>query len=120
MKATTSAAALRSLAVLILLTGCRHATPPAPVTIVAVASSDLPACRRTVNVGDDAALAAALDGAAAGDCLLLANGAYRFAIAGKQGQADAPIVVRAARRGGARIESAGLQVRGSAHVVLDG
>jgi hypothetical protein len=61
-----------------------------------------------VQVATPDALRAALDGAAPGDVITLAPGAYRFQgkgiVIARAGRADAPIVVRAARPGTVHIE----------------
>jgi hypothetical protein len=80
---------------------------------------DLPACARTVAVPGAAALAAALTGAQAGDCLVLADGAYTgFTITAK-GTAAAPIVIRSANRGKV-VMSANVQMMASSYVVVEG
>src|SRR5437762_3569552 len=60
------------------------------------ASDPLVACARNVAVTSSGALAKALDGAKAGDCIVLADGQYTFPTVDAQGTATNPIVVRAA------------------------
>lgn len=70
-----------------------------------------PAFARDVPVSDAAGLMAAIDGAVAGDVILLADGTYALGDVrcNAAGRADAPIVVRAVRRLGARLELSGLE-----------
>ena len=69
--------------------------PPPPLQ----PEEPLPACKRTTPVPDGGALAAAISGAQAGDCLVLADGNYTFPGISKRATAEAPIVIRAANRG---------------------
>jgi hypothetical protein len=73
--------------------------PPGP-------EEPLPACKRTVNVSDSAALATAISGAQAGDCIVLADGTYTFPTINAKATADAPVVIRAANRLKATVEPA--------------
>ena len=130
----TSAMRSRLCALMALTLGaCRHApapppvppAPPQPPTAQSALPPDsidepLPACRRTTNVGDDASLAAAIAAATPGDCILLGDGDYRIEPITKQATADAPLVLRAAHRGKATVSRAGLTVRASAHVIIEG
>ena len=65
--------------------------PPGP-------DEPLPPCKRTVDVTDSGALATAIGGAQAGDCIVLADGTYTFPNITAKGTAAAPIVIRAANR----------------------
>lgn len=80
----------------------------------------LPACQREVPVADSAELRAALVGAEPGDCLLLADGDYRFASVTARGQASAPIVIRPKNRGKASVSEGLLVFEGAAHVAIEG
>ncbi|MCC7538380.1 MAG: right-handed parallel beta-helix repeat-containing protein, partial [Deltaproteobacteria bacterium] len=78
------------------------------IALVSIASE---AWARDVPVSDSAGLRAAIEGAVAGDVILLADGTYSSGDVrcNAMGRADAPIVVRAMRRLGARIELSGLE-----------
>jgi hypothetical protein len=91
-------------------------SPPPPVE---PADVPLPACKRTVPVADAAALATALGGAQAGDCLELADGAYTFPSLNLKGTAEAPIVVKAAHPLAVTVMTGDLNVTG-AYVVVSG
>jgi hypothetical protein len=81
----------------------------------------LPACLRTVNVANGAALAPAIMASQAGDCLVLADGNYVFpTIAMKSGQVDAPIVIRAQNRLKATVTTGDIILLGSSYIVLEG
>jgi poly(beta-D-mannuronate) lyase len=90
------------------------------VTPPGAADPPLPACLRMVPVAGSAALGAALAGAQPGDCLVLADGNYTFPVIGKTGTEAAPIVVRAANRGKAVVNTGTIHFLKAAHVVLEG
>lgn len=76
---------------------------------------------RTVNVADSTQLQSALNGALAGDRIVLANGNYTIGkMSGKNGTADKPITVVAANRGQAVVTGGQLEVASSSHVVFEG
>jgi hypothetical protein len=79
-------------------------------------SAGLPSAQRTRSVSDDNQLASALNEAVAGDQIVLANGTYSDkTISGKNGTSSAPIVIRAANPGQARINGK-LTVNGGSHI----
>jgi poly(beta-D-mannuronate) lyase len=90
--------------------------PPLPPEM----EKPLPACKKTVEVANNAALGGALSAAQAGDCLVLADGTYTFPAISKKGTADAPIVIRAKNRGMAEIPSGNLNYEGASYVVVEG
>jgi hypothetical protein len=79
----------------------------------------LPACKRTTNVSGGG-LAGAIAAAMPGDCLLVADGNYAAPTIGARGMPGAPIVIRAANRLKAVFTGGTLQLRGAAHVVVEG
>jgi poly(beta-D-mannuronate) lyase len=81
-------------------------------------SDDWPACKKKVMVDPDA-LAGALSAAAAGDCLMLADGSYGALTITAQGTADAPIILRAVNRGKVTFTGA-VSFTGAAYVGIDG
>ena len=113
-----------------LIAGCGHrasgngngkATAASPEVGSAPAPEQpLPACRRTVAIAGSDALAPAIEAAQAGDCLVLADGDYSFPVIGKRATAEQPIVIRAQNRGQAVAASGDIQLRGAAHVVIEG
>jgi poly(beta-D-mannuronate) lyase len=80
----------------------------------------LPACQRTVQVASSDELRSALGRVRAGDCLELADGKYTFPSIAARATEDAPIVIRAKQTLGAAIESGSLELRGAAHVIVQG
>jgi poly(beta-D-mannuronate) lyase len=80
----------------------------------------LPACLRTVNVSDSAALATALGAAKAGDCIILADGNYAFPAVSAKGTAEQPIVVKAANTLKAVVPTGNLAISNSAYVIVIG
>jgi poly(beta-D-mannuronate) lyase len=92
------------------------ATPaPQPPT----AEEPQPACTRTVPVPGGPALGPALAAALPGDCLIAADGEYPGLTIAARGTAQAPIVLRAARRGAATFTGR-VQLNGAAHLVVEG
>jgi poly(beta-D-mannuronate) lyase len=82
---------------------------------------ELPPCKRTVPVANTGALASAVGSAQAGDCIVLADGAYELpAITGKQGTATNPIVVKAANLLKATVDAGPFTISDSAYVVVQG
>jgi poly(beta-D-mannuronate) lyase len=81
---------------------------------------ELPPCQRTVAVSDTGGLGAALQMAAAGDCLVLADGTYTAPTISAKGTTAHPIIVRAANRGKATFNGGQLVLRGAADVVVEG
>ena len=79
----------------------------------------LPPCKRTTSVSGGG-LAGAIAAAMPGDCLLVADGNYAAPTIGARGMPGAPIVIRAANRLKAVLGSGTLQLRGAAHVVVEG
>jgi poly(beta-D-mannuronate) lyase len=76
---------------------------------------------RVVDVGTSDELAAAFEGAQAGDQIVLADGEYEIGgIDGKQGTEAEPITVTAKNRGKAVISGGQLEVAGSSYVTLEG
>jgi hypothetical protein len=106
------------LSALLATAGCGGSSEPTAAGPAAVDTS-LPACKRTVAVGNSAELNAATAGAVAGDCVVLGDGSYTFQAINKSGTEASPIVVRAANRGKAIVSSGSLDVRG-AYVVVEG
>jgi hypothetical protein len=94
-------------------------TPPPVPPPASPVDEPLPACTRTVAVAEGGALGAAVAGATAGDCLVAADGVYPGLTIGARGTAEAPIVIRAAKRGGA-VFTGRVTLAGAAHVVLEG
>ncbi len=90
--------------------------PAAPV----VSETPLPPCVRTVPVAASAALGPAVTAAQPGDCLVLADGNYTFPVITRTGSEAAPIVVRAANRGKAVVNSGAIHLLRSAYLVLEG
>jgi hypothetical protein len=80
----------------------------------------LPACQRTVPVASSAELATAIGSAKPGDCLVLADGNYAFPTITLTGSEASPIVIRAANRGKAVLNSGTLFIDRSAYVVVEG
>jgi hypothetical protein len=87
--------------------------PPGP-------DEPLPPCKRTVDVADSGALATAIGGAQAGDCIVLLDGTYTFPNITAKGTAEAPIVIRAANRLQATVMTGNVQMTGAAYVVVEG
>src|SRR6185436_5287688 len=99
--------------VMLLAAGaCRAPRPPVS------AGSD--GCRRSVAVAGSAALAQALAGASAGDCLELADGDYAFAPIRTVASAEAPLSIRAVHRGKAVVSSGSIVFDQAAHVTVEG
>jgi hypothetical protein len=90
--------------------------PPLPPEM----EKPLPACKKTVDVANNAALGGAISAAQPGDCLVLADGSYTFPAISKKGTADAPIVIRAKNRLMAEVPSGNLNYQGSSYVVVEG
>ena len=84
------------------------------------AEEPLPPCLRTVQVAANDALAPALTGAMAGDCLVLADGTYSFPEITAKGTAANPIVVRAANTLKALVTTGNVVLQGAAYVVVQG
>ena len=80
----------------------------------------LPPCKRTVGVANDGALGGAISGAMPGDCLVLADGNYGMPGITKTATAEAPIVIRAANRGKAVVNTGNITLTGSSYVILEG
>ncbi len=102
-----------------VVAGCGSSAPvatPSPTSPTA----DLAGCARTINVATDAGLSAALGGAAAGDCIVLANGSYSGFSTSARGTAASPIRIVAASRGGTTISSGGIFLNGASYVIVDG
>lgn len=78
--------------------------------------------RRTdVLVADSAALASAMSAATAGTTIVLADGDYAIGkLSAKLGTRDAPVTIRAAHPGLARVTGGQLEVKDSAYVVVRG
>ncbi|MFC9730419.1 chondroitinase-B domain-containing protein [Streptomyces roseolus] len=80
----------------------------------------------TVNVGSVAALQSAIDAAAPGDRIVLADGSYTvpssgIRIAGKHGTTDAPITIVSAGRGGAVLNGpVGFVLSASSNITISG
>jgi poly(beta-D-mannuronate) lyase len=79
----------------------------------------LPACKNTVQVANAGALAGALSGAKAGDCLVLADGSYGAFSTSAKGTAQAPIVIRAANKLKASVTGV-VKLDNASYVVLEG
>src|SRR6185436_16763246 len=80
---------------------------------------DWPACKKKVMVDNPGALGGALSGAAAGDCLMLADGSYGGLTIGAKGGSEAPIVLRAVNRGKVTFTGA-ISFTGASYVGIDG
>jgi len=80
----------------------------------------LPPCRKTTPVASTAELGAAIAAAQPGECIVLADGNYSFPTITKTADEAAPIVIRAARRGRAVVDSGAIHLLRSAYVVLEG
>ena len=78
------------------------------------------ACGRNVAVQSSGALAKALDGAKAGDCIVLADGQYTFPTIDAQGTAVGPIVIRAANPLKAIVSTGNLSLQNAAFVEVQG
>ncbi len=74
----------------------------------------------TIEVSDDASLAAALTGVGAGDTIVLTDGSYSGFTVAASGTPGAPILIRAAHPGGATIASGVLQLSQTAYVIVAG
>lgn len=85
----------------------------------------MPVTARTVNVATTAELQSALNGAVAGDVIVLASGTYAggFDLFGRDGTADNPIVIRGQDRNTSIIDGSadgyGLDVNGSDYVHIE-
>jgi poly(beta-D-mannuronate) lyase len=108
--------------------GLRDASPPpgdptapadAGMSPPVAIPDDLPPCTRTVMIADGTALSAALGRAAAGDCLVAADGSYAGLTITFKATKEHPLIVRAASRGKALFTGA-VALQGSAWVVIDG
>ncbi|MGP3970341.1 chondroitinase-B domain-containing protein [Streptomyces sp. 6N223] len=76
---------------------------------------------RVVDVSDSDELESAFAAARAGDRIVLADGEYTIgSMTGRNGTADEPITVVAARRGGAVINDGQLEVEDSSYVTFEG
>jgi hypothetical protein len=80
----------------------------------------LPSCKKTTPVASSAELAAAIAAAQPGECVVLADGRYAFPTVTKVAEESAPIVIRAANRGKAVVDSGAVHLLNSAFVVLEG
>jgi hypothetical protein len=112
---------------LYLFVACSHAPPSGPAAPPArdptagFPAAAEPTCARSVPVAGASALAAALAAARPGDCLLLADGEYRFPEPlTLSGTAAQPIAVRAEHRLGAVVSAGSIVVERSAYLVLEG
>jgi hypothetical protein len=85
-----------------------------------VPPGERPPCKATIAVASSAELGAAIAAAQAGDCVVLANGSYAFPTITKIADEAAPIVIRAANRGKAAVDSGAIHLQNSAHVVIEG
>ncbi|HEY0714607.1 MAG TPA: polysaccharide lyase 6 family protein, partial [Polyangia bacterium] len=94
--------------------------PTTPSGPAAALADPLPSCKRTVAVADAAAFTTAVAGAMPGDCLALADGDYTFPRLTLTGTPEAPIIIRAANRGQARVPSGNIELVGASHVVIEG
>ncbi|BCJ38635.1 lyase [Actinocatenispora thailandica] len=85
-------------------------------------STPASAGRRTeVAVSDSAGLASAMAAATAGTTIVLADGDYTIGkLSGKVGTADAPVTIRSAHPGQARITGGQLEIQDSAYVLVRG
>jgi poly(beta-D-mannuronate) lyase len=92
----------------------------APPIIEPGPAEDLPACKKTVAVTDTASLTSAIGAAMPGDCIEMADGNYVVPTITKQGTAAAPIVIKAKNTLKAVMNSGGLNITGSAYVVVQG
>jgi hypothetical protein len=77
-------------------------------------------CKRTVSVAAPEDLTAALTGAAAGDCLVLADGDYQLPTITAKGTEAEPIIIRAANTLGVQVPSGNLNLTGAAYVTVQG
>ena len=80
----------------------------------------VPPCKKTTPVASSGELGPALAGAQPGECLVLADGNYTFPTITKIGAETAPIVIRAANRGKAVVNSGAIHLDKSAYLVLEG
>ena len=109
-------------------TGCATPTPtPMPTVTPTAVTTPTPTptapaggCLRIVNVSTSSALASAVSGAVAGDCIVVADGSYSAFTVTADGTSANPIVIRAANRGLATISSGILRIRTANHVTVDG
>ncbi|GAA4209239.1 polysaccharide lyase 6 family protein [Actinocatenispora rupis] len=77
--------------------------------------------RVDVSVSDSATLAAAMSAATAGSTIVLADGDYTIGkLAAKLGTKDAPVTIRAAHPGKARITAGQLEIKDSEYVTVRG
>jgi poly(beta-D-mannuronate) lyase len=116
----------------LLAAGCGHrangngtsaapaAAPAPPVFPAATENPPLPPCLRTVPVAASDALAPAIAAVQPGDCLLLADGEYVFPVISQRGSSDRPIVIRAQNRLKAVVAAGNIELRGAAHLVIEG
>jgi hypothetical protein len=104
-----------ALMALLALSACRTPLPP-PVAPAPTGDH----CTRTVSVAGSAMLATAIGDARPGDCLLLADGDYAFPPIAVQATAQAPLLIRAAHRGGAVVSTGSIALAGAAHVTIEG
>jgi hypothetical protein len=111
-----------------IVSSCGSCTSPqtcggagtANVCGVAPGEPPLPTCKRTIPVASSSALASALGGAVAGDCVVLADGDYVFPVIKSRGTATSPIVVSAAHPLQATATTGQLTYDGAAYVVVQG
>jgi poly(beta-D-mannuronate) lyase len=81
----------------------------------------LPACKREVQVPNNAALTPAVMGALPGDCIILADGDYTFPeIMGKVATMAEPILIRAANPLMATVSMGSIKFTGSSFVIVQG
>jgi poly(beta-D-mannuronate) lyase len=107
---------------------CADCPPPPPTPTPTPTSTPTPTptdtpggeCARTVNVATSAQLSAAVGSALPGDCIILANGNYSAFAISRDGTSTAPILIRAANRGGAVITSGVIRFVGAAWVTVEG
>lgn|GEM_PF-1419425 len=77
-------------------------------------------CGRTVSVNSNSSLSSAVSNALPGDCIVLANGSYAGFTISRDGASNAPIVIRAANRGGATISSGIIRLNHTSFVTIEG
>ncbi|WP_020579270.1 polysaccharide lyase 6 family protein [Actinopolymorpha alba] len=109
-----------SLAVMACVVAATSGGLAAPATAGAEDDSAERQCARTIDIEDDASLAASVAAARPGDCLLLANGTYTGLTITAQGRMDAPVTIAARERGQAVFAYGTMEINGSADVVLEG
>jgi len=83
-------------------------------------SFPLPTKAATINVSNNAQLAAAVANANPGDVIVLANGSYSGLTISTQGTAASPIEIRAANKGQAVFNSGTVYLQGASYTTLTG